>query len=30
MSVWGRSVGLVGVDARELSVCVGSDLDPKP
>ena len=26
MSAWGRSVGLVGVDARDLSVCVRSDL----
>ena len=27
MSAWGRSVGLVGVDARDLSVCVRSDLE---
>ena len=25
MSAWGRSVGLVGVDARDLWVCVKSD-----
>ena len=25
MSAWRRSFGLVGVDARELSVCVRSD-----
>ena len=27
MSAWGRSVGLVGVDARDLSVCVRSELE---
>ena len=27
MSAWGRSVGLVGVDSRDLSVCVRSDLE---
>ena len=27
MSAWGRSVGLVGVDARDLSICVRSDLE---